>query len=68
MSFIKRNIDEMHILFGESEHKCGNCVYLFQQGLHYRCSKWGEHSEWSKKFIGCNLWKEKTNNMKEINK
>ena len=53
---IRRNIDEMHVLFGKSKHECEGCKYLFREGYHYRCRKWGEHSEWSNKFIGCNLW------------
>ena len=56
---IKQNIDKMHELFGETEHVCGNCKYLFEEYMHYRCRKWGEHSEWNTDFQACKLWEER---------
>ena len=55
---IKQNIDEMHILFGKNNHMCKDCKHLFREGYHYRCAKWGEHSEWCDTFQACNLWEE----------
>ena len=53
---IKQNIDEMHVLFGQSSTTSKDSKSILREGYHYRCRKWGEHSEWSKDFQACNLW------------
>lgn len=59
MNIIKRNIDEMHILFGVKTHtKCEKCVFLLNEN-HCFCEKWGKNTKWSKKFKACGLYKER---------
>lgn len=42
MNIIKRNIDEMHILFGVKTHtKCEKCVFLLNENYCF-CEKWGK--------------------------
>lgn len=58
---IKRNIDEMHVLFGIKNHcKCEKCKYLHIEN-HCFCEKWGKNTKWSKKFRACGLYKEGEN-------
>lgn len=55
---IKRNIDEMHVLFGVNDSTvCQSCKYLTHGKNGYYCSQWGENTKWSKKFTACGLCK-----------